>query len=147
MTGQILHQNLTQAAHVQLTGDLVQDLLQTENELSIDYVILNYDQIKLKHSSIEVVGLVGFDAENQSFVLLKMDIQKEIEVSRSILSKRENEVLQLVTLGHTNMQIAKRLMIAESTVKTHLQSIFAKLKVQSRTQAAMFAIQAGWVSD
>ncbi|MCL4301477.1 MAG: response regulator transcription factor [Anaerolineae bacterium] len=62
------------------------------------------------------------------------------------LSVREQQVLQLVALGYTNFQIAKKLTIAENTVKAHMQNIFAKLEVQSRTQAALYATQRGWVT-
>jgi DNA-binding NarL/FixJ family response regulator len=62
------------------------------------------------------------------------------------LSKREQEILQLVVKGYTNAQIGLKLNISENTVKAHMQSIFAKLKVRSRTQAAMHAVQQGWVS-
>jgi LuxR family maltose regulon positive regulatory protein len=51
------------------------------------------------------------------------------------LSARELEVLRLVAGGHSNAQIARELIIAISTVKTHLNSAFAKLGVVSRTQA------------
>lgn len=52
------------------------------------------------------------------------------------LSQREMEVLQLVTRGLTNQQIAERLVISIRTVKKHVQNILAKLDVQNRTQAA-----------
>jgi DNA-binding NarL/FixJ family response regulator len=52
------------------------------------------------------------------------------------LSHREREVLALVAMGLTNVQIAGRLYLAESTVKTHLSSVFAKMGVASRAEAA-----------
>jgi DNA-binding NarL/FixJ family response regulator len=52
------------------------------------------------------------------------------------LSHREKEILGLVVLGYTNAQIAARLFVAESTVKTHLSSAFAKLEASSRAEAA-----------
>lgn len=51
------------------------------------------------------------------------------------LSKREIEVLQWIEAGLTNQEIAARLVIAPSTVKTHINNIYAKLGTQSRTQA------------
>jgi DNA-binding NarL/FixJ family response regulator len=51
------------------------------------------------------------------------------------LSHREKEILGLVVLGLTNRQIADRLYVAESTVKTHLSSAFRKLDVRSRAEA------------
>jgi DNA-binding NarL/FixJ family response regulator len=52
------------------------------------------------------------------------------------LTKRETEIVDLLPEGHTNKAIAKQLGIAEHTVETHLDRIFRKLQVQSRTQAA-----------
>jgi DNA-binding NarL/FixJ family response regulator len=55
------------------------------------------------------------------------------------LSVREREVLQLLVTGMANKQIARRLGIAERTVKAHLTSIFQQLGVTDRTQAALWA--------
>ncbi len=62
------------------------------------------------------------------------------------LSDRETEVLRLLAQGQTNKQIALGLQIAEKTVKVHVSSILSKLGVQSRTQAALYAIRIGLVS-
>ena len=57
------------------------------------------------------------------------------ELDTSLLSRRENEVLDLVAGGASNAQIAERLWISPSTVKKHLDNIYAKLDVGSRTAA------------
>jgi DNA-binding NarL/FixJ family response regulator len=57
-------------------------------------------------------------------------------VAKPTFSHREKEVLQLLVMGLTNRQIAGRLYLAESTVKSHLASAFAKLGVRSRKDAA-----------
>ncbi len=57
------------------------------------------------------------------------------------LSEREKEVLKLVAVGMVNKDIAGKLYISEKTVKNHISSIFRKLDVQDRTQAAVFAIK------
>lgn len=57
------------------------------------------------------------------------------------LSPREREVLQLIACGHSNRQIARDLAIGEQTVKTHVRSILAKLGLQDRVQAAIFALR------
>jgi two-component system, NarL family, response regulator LiaR len=62
------------------------------------------------------------------------------------LTRREREVLQLVVEGYANKQIARRLGITEKTVKTHVSSILAKLRVSDRTAAAVLAIRQGLVS-
>lgn len=57
------------------------------------------------------------------------------------LSERELDVLQLLARGSTNDEIAEGLFISEKTVKSHLSSIFRKLRVTNRTQAASKAIR------
>lgn len=57
------------------------------------------------------------------------------------LSDREKEVLKLIASGMVNKEIASTLFISEKTVKNHVSSIFRKLEVQDRTQAAVYAIK------
>lgn len=57
-------------------------------------------------------------------------------VERPVLSHREQQVLTLVRNGLTNAEIAKRLFLAESTIKSHLSSIFTKFGVRSRKEVA-----------
>jgi DNA-binding NarL/FixJ family response regulator len=52
------------------------------------------------------------------------------------LSRRELEVLALIAEGATNAEIAERLVIATTTVQSHVKSILSKLEVRNRTQAA-----------
>lgn len=63
------------------------------------------------------------------------------------LSKREVEVLTLVTRGYSNKKIAKALFITENTVKVHLSNIMEKLHVNNRQQAALKALETGIVSQ
>jgi two-component system, NarL family, response regulator LiaR len=62
-----------------------------------------------------------------------------------LLTPREREVLRLVVEGFANKQIARRLLITEKTVKTHVSSILQKLGVADRTAAAVLAIRQGLV--
>ena len=55
------------------------------------------------------------------------------------LSRRELVILRTLTEGASNKVIALRLVITESTVKVHMKSILRKLKLQNRTQAAIWA--------
>ena len=57
------------------------------------------------------------------------------------LSPREREVLELLTKGSTNKEIAAALGISDNTVKNHLRNILDKLHLQNRVQAAVFALQ------
>jgi len=56
-------------------------------------------------------------------------------ISQFELSKRELEILSLMAEGHSNEEIAEKIFVSLSTVKTHNQNIFAKLDVKRRTQA------------
>ncbi len=62
------------------------------------------------------------------------------------LTDREAEVLRLLARGKANKQIASSLYVSEKTVKAHVSSILMKLGVQSRTQAALYAVRSGLVS-
>jgi NarL family two-component system response regulator LiaR len=59
------------------------------------------------------------------------------------LSQREREVLRLIAEGLSNAQIAERLVIAERTVKSHINNILSKLHLADRTQVAIFAWRSG----
>jgi len=63
-----------------------------------------------------------------------------------VLTPRETDVLRLVSAGHSNKQIAVRLGIGESTVKTHLINVFEKLGVADRTRAVTLAMERGLLS-
>jgi NarL family two-component system response regulator LiaR len=65
---------------------------------------------------------------------------------RENLTEREREVLRQLALGLTNRQIAESLVIGEETVKTHVGNILAKLHLEHRTQAALYAIKRGLIS-
>ena len=57
------------------------------------------------------------------------------------LTDRERDVLQLLGRGMSNKEIARELGVAEKTVKTHVSSIFQKLQLADRTQAALYAVR------
>lgn len=59
------------------------------------------------------------------------------------LTPRELEVLRLLAGGRSNRQLAAELFVSEKTVKTHVSSILAKLRLSDRTQAALWAVRAG----
>ena len=61
------------------------------------------------------------------------------------LSNREMQVLECVTRGMSNKEIALELGISHQTVKNHVTAILRKLRVDDRTQAAVFALRQGWV--
>jgi DNA-binding NarL/FixJ family response regulator len=61
------------------------------------------------------------------------------------LSSREMEVLECVTRGMSNKEIASSLDISHQTVKNHVTAVLRKLNVEDRTQAAVYALRRGWV--
>ena len=61
------------------------------------------------------------------------------------LSPREMEILEHVTRGLSNKEIAYKLGISHQTVKNHMTAILRKLRVDDRTQAAVYALRRGWV--
>lgn len=69
--------------------------------------------------------------------------EKTINTSVNVetLTPKEKEVLALVAKGASNQEIADKLCVRDVTVKTHLNSIFKKLKVSNRTQAVLLAME------
>ncbi|HEY5746238.1 MAG TPA: response regulator transcription factor [Chryseolinea sp.] len=65
----------------------------------------------------------------------------ETELKKLNLTTREYEVLQLLTQGSTNAEIADKLCLSLSTVKTHVSNLFVKMDVKNRTQALEKAIR------
>jgi NarL family two-component system response regulator LiaR len=62
------------------------------------------------------------------------------------LSEREAEVLILLTQGKTDQEIARQLVLTDVTIRTHISRILAKLGLENRVQAALYAIRSGMVS-
>jgi DNA-binding NarL/FixJ family response regulator len=63
------------------------------------------------------------------------------------LTPREMEVIQLLTEGLSNKEIARLLSISPRTVNFHLDNIYSKLGVNSRTEAAIYALRRGWIEQ
>lgn len=75
----------------------------------------------------------------------KLDAPNQAEEDR-IVTKREEEVLQLIADGCSTPEVAERLYISQKTVKNHLASIYQKLDARDRTQAVLQAVRMGIVS-
>ncbi len=101
----------------------------------------------------EVIKAVRGTVEGKSFVdpavagkLLGQVADQQVQPATLLtdkLTEREVDVLRLLARGLTNADIAARLYLSEGTVRNHVSSIFAKLEVADRTQAAVIAIQHG----
>ena len=103
----------------------------------------------LKTSSAEeIVQAIRMTASGESFMqeevtqkILHQEDQQKQGGLHDELTKREIEVLQLIAKGYTNQAIADTLFISLKTVKTHVSNILAKLQVDDRTQATIYAFQ------
>jgi two-component system, NarL family, response regulator DegU len=73
----------------------------------------------------------------------KLDANKREE--ERIITKREEEVLQLIADGCSTPEVAAKLYISQKTVKNHLASIYEKLNARDRTQAVLIAVRMGIV--
>jgi len=84
-----------------------------------------------------------FDELRAAPDLARLDSLSRLDAPRDVhgLSARELEVLRLVAAGKTNREIAAALVVSEHTVARHVQNIFAKLRVSSRTAASAFAFE------
>ena len=70
----------------------------------------------------------------------------ELQSCYNRLTPREHDILELIMAGRLNKQIARELGITESTVKTHVSCILAKLGLASRTQLALYAARTGLIA-
>jgi len=86
-----------------------------------------------------VVEKEVYVARNENFIL------NTSLISQLELSKRELEILSLLAQGHSNQEIATKLFVSLSTVKTHIQNLFEKLEVKRRTQAVETAKRLGLI--
>jgi len=68
-------------------------------------------------------------------------------LTHSVVTSREQQVLQLLVAGEPNKSIARRLDICLGTVKTHISAILGKLEARSRTEAAAIAVSRGLVAE
>ena len=76
-----------------------------------------------------------------------MELLRKPHGSHEALTARESDVLKLVAEGLSNKQIANRLHLTEGTVKGYVSQILAKLRLEDRTQIALYAVRRGLVSN
>jgi DNA-binding NarL/FixJ family response regulator len=82
----------------------------------------------------------------QQFTTLTDETPQELQPLLAPLSPREIEILDLISRGNSNKQIARQLAISDQTVKNHITSILKKLAVNDRTEAVVFSLRKGWIS-
>lgn len=110
---------------------------------AIGYLLKNTEADELRRAiKMAAAGQVHLSPEAAARLVKEMQIPGSPEA----LTERETVVLRLLARGRANKQIARELHIGEQTVKTHVSNILAKLQLQSRTQAALYAVDRGLVS-
>ncbi|HEY1294785.1 MAG TPA: response regulator [Chloroflexota bacterium] len=113
------------------------------------YVLKTSTETALRAAIWEVLaGDLAVDQRLAREVLRQLASERAASTPPQIdlLSVREHEVLRLLARGMTNREIAEQLVIASSTVKIHVEHILAKLGASDRTQAAVRAIELGYIS-
>ncbi len=96
-------------------------------------------------STEEIAGTIRAVHQGRTEVPPRIAERLAARAQRQALSPREQEVLQLLVRGRSNKEIGAHLFISEETAKSHLKTLFAKLKVRDRTDAAISAVRHGIV--
>jgi two-component system response regulator NreC len=79
--------------------------------------------------------------------LVAAETEERRRAEEDPLSERENEVLHLLALGHTNQEIAKQLFISVRTAETHRAHIMQKLRLSSRAELVRYALEHGMLEE
>lgn len=117
---------LLKAVDIGIDGYLLKDSSYDELKEAIDVVISG-------NTYIQPSLLPALNESMEDYALDKEKIE--------CLTKRELDVLRLISEGCSNKKISDELTISERTVKNHISHIFRKINVEDRTQAAVFAIR------
>ena len=110
---------------------------------AIGYLLKDTQAPELRRAiKAAAAGQVQLSAQASAYLMHELRTPEMIEA----LTEREMDVLHLLVQGSSNKEVARALQIAEDTVKVHVKHILAKLGVQSRTQAVLYALRLGLVS-
>ncbi len=138
----INHKNMEIKTLVLTVHNEVEYLLEAVSIGINGYLLKDSESMELKKAILSVVNGQDYIQPNLIPLLNAKMIEQDKE-SEDIkkLTRRELEVLKLLSVGMYNRGIAEKLTISERTVKNHVSNIFKKIKVNDRTQAAVFAIK------
>jgi NarL family two-component system response regulator LiaR len=114
---------------------------------AIGYLLKTTDADELREAiRAAAAGQVRLAPEAAARLMREVRSPESPDALTEPLTERETEVLRLIALGKANKQIARELFVALSTIKTHVNNLYRKLNVSSRTQAALYAARIGLVS-
>ena len=112
-------------------------------EMGIDgYLLKESDSAELKKAIFHVIEGETYIQPSMIPLLNSKMVERNVDKEKiALLTRREMEVLKLLSVGLYNKEIGEKLNISERTVKNHISSIFKKIEVTDRTQAAVFSIR------
>ena len=149
-TLKLLLEEMPEAKVLMLTvSEDAEDLIETLRAGATGYLLKNIETETLLESirkAAEGESVVSPQMTGKLVQGLKAPAKGELApTEKDKLSPREREILAHLAKGASNKEIARHLVLAESTVKIHVQHILRKLNLSSRVQAAVYAVEAGLV--
>jgi|SRR5690625_5040112 len=140
-----IHDDENYVTHALQTGAQGYLLKEIDTESLLDAIKVVYDggsylHPKVTHNLVQEYRKLVEDSKSKSG-LEQIEYRKPLH----LLTRRECQVLQLLSEGQSNRKIAETLVISEKTVKNHVSNLLQKMKVNDRTQAVVKAIRNGWV--
>lgn len=123
-----------------VTGcNILKEIMKYPNVVGVFY---ESDDIKVISQGIKKIisGEIWLSREiTKEIIFSYREKQDGILTTAVSLTEREKEILKLLSLGSSNIDMANSLFVSENTVKTHLYNIFKKINVKNRLQAMMWA--------
>ncbi|HLR42069.1 MAG TPA: response regulator transcription factor [Pseudogracilibacillus sp.] len=140
-----IHEDETYVTHALQSGAQGYLLKEIDTESLMEAIKVvheggSYLHPKITHNLVEEYRKLLEDKES-STAMKPVEYRKPLH----LLTRRECQVLQLLSEGQSNRKIAETLVISEKTVKNHVSNILQKMEVVDRTQAVVMAIKNGWV--
>ncbi|SDI45194.1 response regulator [Natribacillus halophilus] len=145
-----IHDDESYVTHVLKTGAAGYLLKEMDADALIEAVKVvgsggAYIHPKVTHNLIKEYRRLSTGDEDPSQALELGYKEVEYRKPLHILTRRECDVLQLMTDGYSNRMVGEDLYISEKTVKNHVSNILQKMNVNDRTQAVVESIKKGWV--